>query len=237
MTAKVRLAAALAGLLAAAPAAADHVEALRIALSNRLPSEGERVTITVAGYSTGCPVDFAAPTIGGGTVRLEGATIVTILPCPPGEWSESFTLQPLAVGGYTVEAWIDGALHLRDAFAVQADLPGLAFSGDGFSFGASATWKNPYGPGEGVGHPIQLGEDSGAFWFFSPGNVEVTLKLLDGRAVNGRWWVFIANMSTVEFTVTVTQCPTNPLVGAPCVSKSYRNPPLQNRNFLDTSAF
>jgi hypothetical protein len=221
--------------LLAAPAAADHIHTARVALTNRLPSTAERVGITVSGFSEGCRVDFAAPAVSGKTVRLDGATIVTIAPCTPGEWSQSFTLQPLPVGGYTVEVWIDGTLHLQDSFAVQPASSALSFH-DG-AFAAEATWKNPYGPGEGVGGTIQLGDDSGAFWFFDPGNVEVTIKILDGKAVNGHFWVFLASMTNVEFEITVTKCPTNPLIGAPCIVKTYRNPPFTNKNFLDTKAF
>ncbi len=228
-------AAALWALLLAAPAAADHIHTVRVSLTNRLPSTAERVGITVSGFSEGCRVDFEAPTVTGKTVRLDGATIVTIQPCPPEEWSQSFTLQPLPAGGYTVEVRIDGTLHLLDSFAVQPASPALSFH-DG-EFAASATWKSPSGPGGGVGGAIQLGDDSGAFWFFDPGNVEVTIKILDGKAVNGHVWVFLASMTNVEFEITVTQCPTNPLIGAPCLVKTYRNPPFTNKNFLDTRAF
>lgn len=219
----------------AAPAAADHVELLWLSLGNRLPSSAERIDITVSGFSLGCPVHFAEPVVAGRTLRLDGAQIASLLPCPPGEWTQSFTVQPLPAGGYTVEVRIDGTLHLTDGFAVREDDPSLSFHGGAFH--ATADWKDPYGGSEGVGHAIQLGADSGAFWFFGPGNVEVTLKVLDGRPVNGHYWVFIANMSTVEHTVTVTRCPTNLLLSIPCVSKSYRNPPFQNRNFVDTAAF
>jgi hypothetical protein len=235
MTAKTALkAAGSAALLAllAGPAAAEHT--VRLALTNRLPSTAERGGITVSGFSDGCRAAFEPPAVAGTTVRIEGATIVTVLPCGPEVWSESFTLQPLPAGGYTVEVWIDGALRLRDGFAVQPVGTALSFH-DG-EFTASATWKDPSGPAQGAGGAIQLGDDSGAFWFFDPGNVEVTIKILDGKPVNGHFWVFIASMTNVEFTITVTQCPTNPLIGAPCVEKTYRNPPHTNRNYLDTAA-
>lgn len=228
---------ALAILLAAAPAAADHVVGMLVYLSlgNRLPSTFERIDITVSGFSLDCPVHFAEPVVAGRTIRIDGAQIVTVLPCAPGEWKQSFTLQPLPAGGYTVEVWIDGILHLTDGFAVREEDLSLIFHGGAFH--ATVDWKEPVGGSEGVGHAIQLGEDSGAFWFFGPGNVEVTLKVLDGRPVNGHYWVFIANMSAVEHTVTVTRCPTNLLSSVPCVSKQYRNPPHENRNFIDTRAF
>ncbi|HEX5758669.1 MAG TPA: hypothetical protein VF121_05705 [Thermoanaerobaculia bacterium] len=216
----------------AAPAAAEHIERLRMSFTNRLASTAEAVGITVSGYSE-CPVQFPEPVISGRSILLEGSTIVTILPCVPAEWSQSFALPRLPVGGYTVEVWIDFEPHLLEGFAVQAASPALSFHGGAFS--ATAAWKN--GTSEGEGQAVQLAEDSGAFWFFGPRNVEVTIKVLDGRSVNGHWWVFIANMSDVDFTILVTECPTNPLLALPCRSKAYRNPPGKNRNFIDTSAF
>ena len=40
--------------------------------------------------------------------------------------------------------------------------------------------------------------------FFGPNNWEVLLKVLDARALNGRFWVFYAAATNVEFTVRVT---------------------------------
>ena len=57
----------------------------------------------------------------------------------------------------------------------------------------------------GAGRPVAIASgDSGLFWFFAPGNVELLLKVLDGCAVNGRVWVFLSATTDVEFTVTVT---------------------------------
>jgi hypothetical protein len=35
-------------------------------------------------------------------------------------------------------------------------------------------------------------------------NPEVLVKILDGRAVNGRFWLFYGSLTDVEYTVTVT---------------------------------
>ncbi len=55
-------------------------------------------------------------------------------------------------------------------------------------------------------HPAgtrRLTGDSGSFWFFAPGNVELTVKVLDACAFAGRYWVFLSGLTDVEFTVTV----------------------------------
>jgi hypothetical protein len=57
---------------------------------------------------------------------------------------------------------------------------------------------------EGQGRSVPLTADTGVFWFFEPANLELMIKLLDGRAINGRFWVFFGALSDVEYTITVT---------------------------------
>lgn len=45
--------------------------------------------------------------------------------------------------------------------------------------------------------------ESGIFWFFEPRNWELTVKVLDGCAVNSSFWVFFSALSDVEYQVTV----------------------------------
>jgi hypothetical protein len=45
--------------------------------------------------------------------------------------------------------------------------------------------------------------DSGAFWFFHRDNWELLVKVLDGCAVNGHYWVFLAAATNVEFDLFV----------------------------------
>jgi hypothetical protein len=49
----------------------------------------------------------------------------------------------------------------------------------------------------------QPSRDSALFYFFSPDNWEVMLKVLDGCALNGRYWVFGAASTDVGYTVVV----------------------------------
>ena len=55
---------------------------------------------------------------------------------------------------------------------------------------------------------MALTGDTGYFWFFDPANVEVIVKVLDGRGVNGHVWVFYGALSNVEYTLTVTDTQT-----------------------------
>lgn len=46
--------------------------------------------------------------------------------------------------------------------------------------------------------------ETGFFWFFSPTNVELAAKLLDGRAQNGKFWFLYGGLSDVEYTIALT---------------------------------
>jgi hypothetical protein len=87
-----------------------------------------------------------------------------------------------------------------------------------------------------------LTAESGYFSFFAPSNVEVTVKILDGRGLNGRFWLFAASMTDLPFTLSVADtaggCRVQP--GDPrltCPTRTYRAVAGENRNFIDTDAF
>lgn len=54
-----------------------------------------------------------------------------------------------------------------------------------------------------TGQAISLGDNSGGFWLFSPDNVEVGVKILDGTAVNGKFWIYHGAATDVAYTLTV----------------------------------
>ena len=60
----------------------------------------------------------------------------------------------------------------------------------------------------GHGTAVPLTGDTGYFWFFNSANVELVVKVLDGRAVNGHFWVFYGALSNVQYTITVTDTQT-----------------------------
>lgn len=72
----------------------------------------------------------------------------------------------------------------------------------GARFRVSSEWATTQGT-SGVGQAIPLTSDTGAFWFFDQANVELVVKIIDGRTVNGNWWVFYGSLSNVEFVVQV----------------------------------
>lgn len=70
-------------------------------------------------------------------------------------------------------------------------------------FGVTATWTTSEGSGVGTAIESSTGDSSGYFWFFNDTNLELIVKVLDGRVLNNSWWVFYGALSNVEYTVTV----------------------------------
>jgi hypothetical protein len=68
-------------------------------------------------------------------------------------------------------------------------------------FQATARWTTRDGSGD--AHAVPLTGDTGAFWFFAPQNLEVQVKVIDGCAVNHRFWVFASGLTDVGVEITV----------------------------------
>ena len=77
---------------------------------------------------------------------------------------------------------------------------------------------------------VPLTSDTGYFWFFSANNVEIVLKVVDGRPFNGFFWVFYGALSDVEYTITVTDTASGRV-------KTYHNTPGHLASVADTAAF
>jgi len=80
------------------------------------------------------------------------------------------------------------------------------------------------------GNAVVITPNSSGFWFFSSDNVDLVVKILDGRSVNGQWWVFYGALSNVEYTITVTDTQTGAV-------RTYFNPQGQLASVADTAAF
>jgi hypothetical protein len=99
----------------------------------------------------------------------------------------------------------------------------------GGRFRVTAHWTSSSGSGD--GHAVALVSDTGSFWFFSPSNLEMLVKVLDACGLNGKKWVFGGGLTNVNVVITITDLQTS-------AQKTYTNP--LNTAFLpvqDTSAF
>ncbi|MEM1249305.1 MAG: hypothetical protein AAGK22_23210 [Acidobacteriota bacterium] len=84
-------------------------------------------------------------------------------------------------------------------------------------FRVEVEWTDFQG-GSGVGSVVPLdSSDSGLFWFFDADNWEMLVKVIDGCALNQRFWVFAAATTNVEYLLRVTDTDTNTV-------REYRNP-------------
>jgi hypothetical protein len=101
---------------------------------------------------------------------------------------------------------------------------------NGGRYQARVAFRTPQGV---TANAVAVGQTgtSGYFWFFSPDNVEVTVKVLDGCSFNSRKWVFASGMTNVDVTLTVT----DPVTGE---VRTYNNPGgTPFAPILDTNAF
>ena len=64
-----------------------------------------------------------------------------------------------------------------------------------------ANWRAGEASGDAAGVPRTA--DTGMFWFFSPDNVELVVKILDGCGINGHRWVAMGGLTDVGVEVAV----------------------------------
>ncbi|HVR10556.1 MAG TPA: hypothetical protein VMW75_21100, partial [Thermoanaerobaculia bacterium] len=147
----------------------------------------------------------------------------------------------LAAGSYTLrEVDFDGNLLSTSVFQVGAPTTRVGLLAGRFA--VSATWFLPGGtPVLLHAAAVQVADESGYFWFVNAGTIEVSVKILDGTAINGHYWVFIASSTTLPFNLTVADtfggCSPAPGSPNPCPSKTYSSPQGTNQNFIDLGTF
>ena len=101
----------------------------------------------------------------------------------------------------------------------------------GGRFKVEVSWTNQHsGNVQGVGQAIPGTDQTGYFWFFSPDNTELVVKMLDGRTLNGHFWFFHGGLSDVDYLIKVTDTQTG-------VQQTYHNPPGTLSSRGDTTAF
>ena len=157
---------------------------------------------------------------------------------PAGVVSEFQTASPFSAP-WVIASGPDGALWFSEYGLDQIGTVALApFScapgpnalclGDG-RFRVGATWNS--NAGSGAANVVSLTDDSGYLWFFDSTNIELVTKVLNGCAIDAHYWVFLAGLTNVAATVTVTDSQTG-------LFRTYTNPPGQAfAPVQDVSAF
>lgn len=69
-------------------------------------------------------------------------------------------------------------------------------------FEVTIDWTTAQG-GTGQGQAFALTDESGYFWFFSPDNVELVIKVIDGCGNNDRFWIFAGGLTDVGTVLRV----------------------------------
>ncbi len=106
------------------------------------------------------------------------------------------------VAVYPVTLTVPGSGPVTNPVSVAA-APGACQQGAGFlclnggRFQVSAIWTKPDGT-SGQANAVKVTDDSGYFWFFDPGNIEMVVKVLNGCALNNAYWVFAAGLTNVQ---------------------------------------
>ncbi|MDQ5857803.1 MAG: hypothetical protein M3542_05945, partial [Acidobacteriota bacterium] len=181
-------------------------------------------TITVTDTLTG-----AIKTYGNPQGRLASVADVTAFPggaAPKGASEPS--RQSLADALRAQSQDVVRLLSASAPLVCQSNSDTLCLNGGRFQ--VRVAWRVPSQGTSGTGSAVPLTSDTGYFWFFSSNNVELVLKVVDGRAFNNFFWVFYGALSDVEYTITVTDTVTGAV-------KVYSNPQGQLASVADVTAF
>ena len=110
-----------------------------------------------------------------------------------------------------------GATTLAEVTACLEDDDTLCLN-DG-RFRVEVRWETSQDGGlADAGALTDLTNDTGDFWFFSPDNIELVVKVLDGCSFNERYWVYAGGLTDVKVIMTVIDSDTG-------VAATYYNPP------------
>jgi hypothetical protein len=123
-----------------------------------------------------------------------------------------------------------GGVFAQDASPTPCVADGSSLCLTGGRFRVRVDWAAASADASGPAHSVRLSNTAGYFWFFDASTPEVTVKIIDGRAFNEKFWLFYGSLSDVQYTVTVVDTTTG-------ASRSYSNPQGHLASVADTAAF
>lgn len=183
----------------------DNDEALPapdpVILSNCLPVVGGPCVLT-AGSSSG--------------TSQAGWTYIWYVDGVASGTGSTFSPQFAAPGTYVILLAVTGSDGQQGSatttLTIETPCPAGNLCMQGGRFEVSLVATDPRTGNSGAGVPIQ---ENGQFGFFalpvftgSTENPEVFVKILDGRPVNGNFWVFYGGLTDLEYTITVVDTDT-----------------------------
>ena len=207
------------------------------------PTVEDRLRLVASFDSVDCQdLSFERPVVEGSTIRIHARrTSTNIEPCTLGRgarFSQQLTVEPLGEpGSYTIEVYDEELLVLSRPLEVVGPARSLVLSGGTletrYTVEVEVFLTDPRVAGDGArqASAVILTPQSGYFWFFDPDNVEVTVKVLDGRAVNGKLWLFVTGMTDLGLTVEARVW--GGCSGGPCPTHRYLNRPGKHLVVVD----
>ncbi|MFL6292583.1 MAG: right-handed parallel beta-helix repeat-containing protein [Thermoanaerobaculia bacterium] len=207
---------------------------ISVAQLNGLPNKSDGTNVRLSSPPRLGTVLAAPPFLGGGAPGAGGKSFLAYAWSGGSAMLAGRTLSAKA-GVLEVTATGDQSLSVdggpvdsaRVAASACTSGPSLCLNGDRFV--AEVSWKDFEG-NAGTGRAVSLTNDTGYFWFFDPANVELVVKVLDGRGVNGSFWVFYGSLSSVQYTLKITDTATGRV-------RTYQNPAGKMASAADTGAF
>jgi hypothetical protein len=217
---------------------------LLVDLSPTTPGPNEPLAIVVSTLDYTFGGAYATfdepPTVTGDRIVFRGQANYCPILCPPPApidyRGHHFVLPPLSVGLKTVVFELYGEVLAERTFTVAPPAQALLLEGGRFEL--RLEWRDHAGERHvAAGEPLT--DLSGHFWFFHPENIELVVKVLDGRPVNGAFWLFGASMTDLGYTLTIidhdlASCGPS----GPCPrTHTYEGAPGTNHNVIDTKLF
>lgn len=187
-----------------------------VELNPRLPTDADEVTVLIdSGTGPGCTylefLEQAEVAPAGATprpVRIFAGVEAIQVTCPGGDFQEEVRIGNLEAGSYVLQVFAanyaigtpaQNLVH-EQHFVVTSSREQVSLHNG--QFVVEAEWIGGPAAGQPL-HAVTLGKDAGYFWSFGSTNVELTVKILDGALVNGKFWVFLAPMTSLGLEVTV----------------------------------
>jgi len=217
---------------------------LFVSVGDALSNTGGQAVITAADNpllavigmtADGCSPEFGTPEVTSGSIVWRGRSLATFAPCEDEPWLRQARLAPLPAGTYLVSVNLDNRSYASLTLVVKPSSTQPVFSFGSGRFTVGITFKHPATGAPTPAVMVPFSPVAATYWFFDPNNPEATVKILDGRPVNGHFWVFLSSMTTLDLTVHVSWCAT--VEGGPCTSKDYHSTPGKNLDVVDVTTF
>jgi hypothetical protein len=187
---------------------------LMLSVEPSSPAAGDSVTLFISGFDS-CPA-FRDAELASGVASVFYRPVGCL--APPGPFTERIPLGALPAGDYLVQVlFLDGTKVDRLEFRVNRAIGNPACVPDavtlclrGGRFKVQATLDSPglgsFSGENALARPMSF--QSGMLYFFSSGNAELFVKVLDGCWLNGHHWLFVAGLTNLGATLRVTDTKT-----------------------------